>query len=191
MKKIITLLFVFAISLHSYSQSEVVAKPDTAKVIAAISYVNKQLSELSKVGVESKNDSLIASEEVMKLLKDDKYRKSVYPDKYEWKDAVALFRNMEFKRAFWHLINLYDTDKEKRSLIIGLFCAYDSVMLMDKVLLNTFYTYALPDPRVCRITDNKPEIYRPDLLEQWLRNTKEILGYIDTYREQKNKIKKP
>ena len=125
MKKIITLLFVLAISLYSYSQSEVTANADTARVMAVISYVNKQISELSKIGIEAKNDSLMASEEVMKLLKDDKYRKSVYPAKYEWNDALALFRNMELKRGFWHLINLYDTDKEKRNLIVGFLCAYD------------------------------------------------------------------
>ena len=191
MKRITNLLFALAICLHSFGQNEPIAKTDTEKAITAVSYVNKQLSELSTIGLESRNDSLIASEEVMKLLKDDTYRRSIYPEKYEWKDAVALFRNMEFKRAFWHLINLYDTDKEKRDLIVGVFCAYDSVMVMDKVLLNTFYTYALPDPRVCRITNNKPEIYRPDLLEQWLRNMKEILGYVEAYREHKDKIKKP
>ncbi len=190
MKKIIYLLFASVIGLGVHAQTSSNANVDTTQLRAGIMYVNKQVASLSEMGVESKGDSLIVSEEVMKLLKDEHYRKSVYPAEYKWTDAMILFKNMELKRAFWHLINLYDTDKDNRKLIISVFCAYDTAIVMDKALMNTFYTYALSDPRVCRITNDKPDIFRPDLLEQWARNLKEILAYISYYREQINTAKK-
>jgi len=44
------------------------------------------------------------------MLKDSVYRKSVYPEVYTWPAAVGLMNRMELKKAFWYLINLYETD---------------------------------------------------------------------------------
>jgi hypothetical protein len=90
---------------------------------------------------------------------------------------------MELKKAFWQMINLYQDDTSRRNLVVGSFILYDSLMDMDKVLLNTFYTYAFADPAVCRIKNGKPDIFRPDLLEKKLRITREIIGYIWYYRK--------
>jgi len=120
------------------------------------------------------------------MLKDSVYRKSVYPEVYTWPAAVGLMNRMELKKAFWYLINLYETDTAHRNIIVGTFLLYDSLVDMDKILLNTFYTYGLTDPRYCRIKNNKPDIFRPDIMEKKLRTTKEIVGYVWANRQRKN-----
>jgi hypothetical protein len=94
-------------------------------------------------------------------------------------------QNMELKKAFWHMINLYQDDTANRPYVLGTMALYDSLIDMDKALLASFYTYAFADPRVCRVVDGKPEIYRPDLLEKGLRATHEIAKHIWYYRKQK------
>jgi hypothetical protein len=154
----------------------------------SVAYWQHWMKELNEQGVEKKSDSFYVKEEVVKLLKDPDYRKMVYPDVYNWQATVSLLNRMELKKAFWQMINLYQTDTAHRNIVIGTFVLYDSLMDMDKILLNTFYTYAFTDPDVCRISNNKPDIFRPDLLEQKLRTTREIVSYIWMSRkEKKNK----
>ena len=62
--------------------------------------------------------------------------------------------------------------------------AYEKVFKMDEILLNTFYTYSFMDPEVSEIKDGIHEITRPDIMEAKLRNVKEIVGYIYSYRKQ-------
>ncbi|MFT5750776.1 MAG: hypothetical protein ACI828_000986 [Flavobacteriales bacterium] len=52
-----------------------------------------------------------------------------------------------------------------------------------------FYPYAFFDPKITNIENGKPNIYRPDLFEEYLRRTKEIVGYIAFFREQEEKTK--
>lgn len=152
---------------------------------SSVAYWQNWMNELNEQGVEKKNDSLYVKKEVVKLLKDAVYRKTVYPDVYNWDGTVALLKNMELKKAFWQMINLYQSDTARRNIVIGTFIMYDSLMDMDKILLNTFYTYAFTDPDVCRISNNKPEIYRPDILEKKLRTTRELVNYIWLNRKEK------
>ena len=55
----------------------------------------------------------------------------------------------------------------------------------NKILLSTFYTYAFADPGVSRVRNNKPDIFRPDILERKLASLKEIIRHIWYYRDQK------
>lgn len=143
------------------------------------------LDDLQQMGVETRNDSLIVRREVMKLFTDTAYRRDVYPAQYDWPQAVELLRTMELKKAFWHMLNLYESDAANRSYVLGTFVAYDSLMKMDKILLSTFYTYAFADPRVSRVKNNKPDIFRPDILERKLAIVKEIITQIWYYRDQR------
>jgi hypothetical protein len=188
MKKLTLLLIVVTGCLAGFSQSSLPMKIDTST--ASVIYWSKWTDNLYDRGVDTKKDSFFVKEEVVKLLKDSIYRKEVYPVKYEWTSTINLLQQMELKKAFWHMINLYQEDTQHRDLIVGTFALYDSLMDMDKILISTFYTYAFPDPRVCRVVGGKPEIYRPDLLEQGLRATKEIAGYLWSYREKKAAQKK-
>src|SRR5437773_827079 len=119
------------------------------------------------------------------MMKDSSYRKTIYPEEYNWQNVVKLLKRMELKKAFWDMINLYETDTVHRKIILGTFLLYDSLMEMDKILLSSYYTYAFTDPKIYRIKNNKPDIYRPDLLEKELNTTREIVQRIWLYRKQK------
>lgn len=182
MKKYLTILLV-AIASGSACHSQSLMKVDTTH--ESVQYWQHWMDDLNDMGVEKKNDSFYVREEVVKLLKNPEYRKTVYPATYNWPVTVDLLNKMELKKAFWQMINLYETDAANRNIVVGTFILYDSLVDMDKILLNTFYTYAFADPQVCRITNNKPDIFRPDILEKKLRTTKEIIGHIWKYRKQK------
>lgn len=171
------------LSTNSYYQFDPGMQIDTTKKSAA--YWQDWMKDLEEMGIDKKKDSLFVSREVMRLLRDKTYRSSIYPTPYNWQTTVAFMKQMELKKAFWQMINLYQTDVEHRHIVIGTVCAYDSLMEMDKILLGTFYTYAFADPEVCRITNNKPDIFRPDLLERKLRTTREIVGYVWENRKRK------
>lgn len=142
-------------------------------------------SNLESMGVEAKNDSLIIREEVIKLFTDSQVRQSAYPAQYTWPQTITLLKKMELKKAFWHMLNLYEADSLNRSYVLGTFVTYDSVMNMEKVLVSTYYTYAFADPRVSRLKNNKPDIYRPDKLEQGVNQLKEIIRQIFFYRQKR------
>lgn len=179
---LITLLVVIT-GLNGFSQQLAMMPVDTTA--KSVAYWQNWMNELNEPGVEKKNDSLYVKQEVVKLLKDAEYRKTIYPEVYNWEGTVALLKNMELKKAFWQMINLYQTDTVHRNIVVGTFVLYDSLMDMDKILLNTFYTYAFTDPEVCRIKNNKPDIYRPDILERKLRITRELVNYIWMNRKDK------
>ena len=182
-RRITLLLSVTFLWLLSFGQPQGLMPIDTTK--KSVEHWQKWLTDLNEQGVEKNNDSFFVRQEVLLLLKDSDYRKAVYPGIYRWQGVSALLNKMELKKAFWHLINLYQTDSARRNMVVGTFVLYDSLMDMDKILISTFYTYAFTDPQVCRITNGKPDIYRPDLLEKKLRTTREIISYI--WMNRKNK----
>lgn len=181
------LIFLFTVLrlLGNCQQPSAVMPIDTSK--QSKEYWNKWASSLLEMSVEQKKDSLFVKEEVLLTFKDSALRKSLYPDKYDWPGAIALMKTMDLKKAYWHLINIYMTDTSSRSKVMGIFILYDSLMEMDNVLLNVFYTYAFADPRVSRIENGKAEIVRPDLLENHLAVIKEIINYIWYSRKEKSK----
>lgn len=182
------IIIVTMIFCGTASRGQSLMKVDTTA--ESVQYWQHWMDDLNSMGLEKKNDSFYVHEEVLKLLKDPAYHKTVYPSTYNWPAAVDLLQKMELKKAFWQMINLYETDAANRNIVAGTFILYDSLMDMDKILLNTFYTYAFADPQVCRITNNKPDIFRPDILEKKLRITKEIIGHIWAYRKQKQDTEK-
>lgn len=182
-------IFILSITVLLWPGSEARSQGrvpvDTSR--QSVEYWQNWLSDLTTHGVERKKDSFFVREEVVRLLRDTAYRQTVYPDVYNWPSVTRLLDRMELKKAFWHLINLYQTDSAHRNLVLGTVAVYDSVIDMDKVLLSTYYTYAFTDPRVCRIVNGKPDIFRPDLLERKLRVTREIIGYVWMYRKERQK----
>lgn len=181
--RITLLLGVTFLWLLSFGQPQGLMPIDTTQ--KSVEHWQKWLTDLNELGVEKKNDSFFVKQEVLLLLRDSDYRISVYPGAYSWQRVTELMNTMELKKAFWHLINLYQTDTSRRNMVVGTFVLYDSLMDMDKILVSTFYTYAFTDPQVCRIINGKPDIYRPDLLEKKLRTTREIINYI--WMNRKNK----
>lgn len=66
------------------------------------------------------------------------------------------------------MINLYERDSIFKEPVIEIFVNIDQVMDMEKILVSTFYTYAILDPLVCELVNNKPIILRPDIVENKL-----------------------
>lgn len=184
-KGICTLIFSQLLWLAVIGQPQPLMRIDTTR--ESVAYWQQWMEDLNRPGVEKTKDSFFVREEVVRILKDSQYRKTVYPSAYTWEGAVALLNRMELKKAFWHMLNLYDTDSAHRNIVVGSFVLYDSLMDMDKIMISTFYTYAFADPQACRIVNNKPDIFRPDILERKLRLTREIIGYIWLNREQRKK----
>jgi len=141
------------------------------------------LKDLSTKGLDMPEDSLIVSEEFNKLIQDENYRKTVYPKVYTWEETINYINSKDLKKAFWFLINLYLTSDKNKVLVLKSVITYDALFNMDKVLINTFYTYAFTDPEVSIIVENSPEITRPDILESKLRTVNELIHYINKYRE--------
>ena len=181
------LILFLGLWLAGNSQLQTVLSLDTTA--ESRKFREKWLKGLFEMGVEKKNDSVYIRQEVIRLVKDSAYRSSVYPAKYSWSTVIPLLKRMELKKAFWHLINIYMADTSTKQMVVGTFMLYDSLIDMENMLINTYYTYAFTDPRVCRIKNNKPEIYRPDLLEKSLNATRELINYVSYFREEKNKSK--
>lgn len=185
--KAVYLVLFSVLWLTGYSQPQTVMPVDTTQESKL--FWAKWLNDLYDMGVDQKKDSIYIKEEVQRLVKDSAYRNSIYPQKYDWPSVVTLMKAMELKKAFWHLINIYadDTTARSRSMAMGTLVLYDSLVEMDKLLINAYYTYAFTDPKVCRVKNSKPDIYRPDILEKNLMVTKEIINNIRMYRQRKNR----
>jgi hypothetical protein len=185
--KIVYFISFTVLWLTGFSQPQTVMSVDSTRESKL--YWAKWLNGLYDMGVDQKKDSIYIKEEVQRLVKDSAYRNSIYPQKYDWPAVVTLMKSMELKKSFWHLINIYadDTTTRSRSIVLGTLVLYDSLVEMDKLLINSYYTYAFTDPRVCHIKNGKPDIFRPDLLEKNLAITKEIINNIRFYRKGKNR----
>jgi hypothetical protein len=180
------ILFTFLVcSLNIYGQNNPVNSSDSSTISKEqLSQTIQMLKDLSTKGIDLSKDSLYVSEEFNRLLTNEDYFKSIYPEIYSWEQTIIFIETKELKKAFWFLINLYPTSDENKELVIKSVISYDALFKMDLVLINTFYTYAFTDPEISKIIDNKPEIIRPDILENKLRVVKEITQYLYMYREQ-------
>ena len=131
-------------------------------------------------GIRVEADTLILSEEVRHLISDTDAQSAVFPDEYQWEDAITMMKAMDLKKAFWFLINLYPSDK---ALVMKTIITYDSLLKMDEALISSFYTYAMIDPHISNINQGKPEVLRPDLVEKKLSDLKEMVDYLEYYRQ--------
>lgn len=145
------------------------------------------LADLNEKGLEIKGDSLIMGREFQKVMNDEKYRELIYPEIYKWDDALLFLKNKYLKQAFWVFINLYSDNETNKKLVLKSVMAYDQLLEMDEMMVNSFYTYSFADPETSIMKDGKPEIVRPDIMEAKLRDVKEIVEYIHYFRNQTKK----
>jgi hypothetical protein len=143
------------------------------------------LENLYEVGVKIDGDSVYVSEEARKVATDTAFRRIIYPDVYDWNGANALFKQMQYKIAFWYLINMYRNDPSTKENVLKYILTLEEVFAMDKVLISVFYTYGLLDPEVATIVNGKPDIHHPEIVEQKLAVVKEMVQYILAYRAQR------
>ena len=187
------LIFYILISspLYVHSQHEKVYNlSDSADLIEFISELDrieienkKWLNTLTSKGVTSKNEEIVFDEEAIKLLKDKSYREKVYRE-YTLYDVGLSFSEMDIKKAFWQIINIYP---QKKDTLIQYVFAFDEILPVDEILLASFYTYAFFDPNITKLDNGKPDVYRPDIFEEYFRRTKEIIFIIDNLRNSKTK----
>ena len=187
------LIFYILISspLYVHSQDEKVYNlSDSADLIEFISELDrieienkKWLNTLTSKGVTSKNGEIVFDEEAIKLLQDKSYREKVYRE-YTLYDVGLSFSEMDIKKAFWQIINIYP---QKKDTLIKYVFAFDEILPVDEIMLASFYTYAFFDPNITKLDNGKPDVYRPDIFEEYFRRTKEIIFVIDNLRNSKTK----
>ena len=187
------LIFYILISspLYVHSQHEKVYNlSDSADLVEFISELDrieienkKWLNTLTSKGVTSKNEEIVFDEEAIKLLQDKSYREKVYRE-YTLYDVGLSFSEMDIKKAFWQIINIYP---QKKDTLIKYVFAFDEILPVDEILLASFYTYAFFDPNITKLDNGKPDVYRPDIFEEYFRRTKEIIFLIDNLRNSKTK----
>ena len=187
------LIFYILISspLYVHSQHEKVYNlSDSADLVEFISELDrieienkKWLNTLTSKGVTSKNEEIVFDEEAIKLLQDKSYREKVYRE-YTLYDVGLSFSEMDIKKAFWQIINIYP---QKKDTLIKYVFAFDEILPVDEILLASFYTYAFFDPNITKLDNGKPDVYRPDIFEEYFRRTKEIIFVIDNLKNSKTK----
>ncbi len=177
MRKLLT-VFICCLPVILFGQTQDNTKKQNEEIPPA------WLTELAEKGYEINEDSLIVSSEFLKVLNDSNYSALLYPETYTWTQTTRFIETQELKKAFWFFINLYPENETNKKIVVRSILAYEKVFKMDEVIVNTFYTYSFMDPEVSEIIDGIPEITRPDILEAKLRDVKEIVGYIYSYRKQ-------
>jgi len=143
------------------------------------------LENLTEKGVSSGEKEIYFSEEAIKLLNDSIFRDNIYKKEYTLYDVGISLSNLDIKLAFWQMINIYP---EKKDTLIKYIYAYDKILPVDEIVLASFYTYAFFDPKITRLDKGKPEVYRPDIFEDYFRRTKEIIYYLNFLRANENDI---
>lgn len=152
-------------------------------------YWSSWLSRLYEMDLFMDKDSVKMNEEGRRIMLDSNYRKLIYPQTYTWQATTNLLKQMELKKGFWHLFNLYQIDSVNKKLVIETLVPFDQLMDMEKVMVSTFYSYALLDPKISTIRNGKPVITRPDIVEHEFAQLKQIIKYIDYYRKERKEKK--
>lgn len=184
MKKLMIIIIALALSFSSKAQTQNrIVKIDTTA--ESDKHWNEWLSNLYEMGIVKEKDSVKINPESMQVINDSNLRKVMYPKIYTWKAASFFLKQLELKKGFWYLINLYAADTANKKMVVESLVQFDQIMDMEKVLVSTFYTYALLDPAMSEIKNGKPQVTRPDLLEKKFSQLKEIVAYVGYYRNER------
>lgn len=196
--KTIIFLFVCSLCLNLQVSGQTVDQKSKDEVSITLSveqaqmlYKNEQevkkwIDELQTPGVIIDGNQMKFSKEALRLINEPNYLNEVYKDIYTPEDVKESLMKGEYTKALWKLIVIYPLAKEQ---VLQYIYAFDKVMPSDKLVVSAFYTYALFDPKITTIKNGKPTIYRPDIFEDYLRRTKEIVSYIAYFRAQETEKK--
>jgi hypothetical protein len=166
-------------------------QPDSTAKARQSDPLYRWLEDLNEKGLEIDGDSIIMGKEFQRALQDENYRKLIFPDNYSWEKTILFIQEQDLKKAFWYMINLYPQSETNKELVVKSVVTYDKLFKMDELLVNTFYTYSYLDPQVSQIVDGIPEIVRPDIQESKLADVREIIRYIQYFRDNPIEQKKP
>ena len=184
MKKRILLSVFFCGSLIAgYGQTDTIP---TLKITAEMDSIYAEwIEDLYAFGVERTSDSIILNKDAQRILEDSSYRELLYPDFYLLPVAKTLINKRALKQAFWYLINIYAADNKNKDVVLNIIIPFDQLIEMDKALIASYYTYISFDPQVYTNTsdgEQPREVSRPDIAEQKLLATKEIVDHVIYYR---------
>lgn len=189
-KEIVLIICTVLLGFYSFGQEKEATVNLTAdqvhQLYEAENNIKNWMKGLQTPGVLIEGNQMKLSKEAQKLLTDSDYRKEVYKDEYTFLDVKESLMTGDLQKAFWQMINMYPKNKET---VLKYIYAYDSIILTDKIVVGSFYTYAYFDPKITTIAEGKPIVHRPDILEEDLRITKEIVTYIAFFREEAKKGK--
>ncbi|MBX2878079.1 MAG: hypothetical protein KTR30_38525 [Saprospiraceae bacterium] len=147
------------------------------------------LKDLYEMGVQVQGDSIVLNVEAKYILQDTNYYKIIYPSAYHWQSVEVLMKRMALKPALWYMINLFQQDDPiTKDLVLNTIVTFDQMFEMDKVLISTLYTYIRFDPMVTTVKGGQAmEVQRPDIAEQKMLTTKEMVGYVLAHRANQQK----
>jgi hypothetical protein len=154
------------------------------ELINANEQAKKWIERQTTPGLRLDSNQMVFDEEVKRIVNDSVYRDSVYRQPYTFKDVAGSLSKGNLRLAFYQMINLYPTDKER---VIKYTTAYDQAVEADKIVKSAYYTYALLDPRITKIEQGRPNIFRPDIMEELFQYANEISANILERRKQSNK----
>ncbi len=135
----------------------------------------------TKPGIKYDSTSFTFDEEVKRIIADPVYRYTVFKKTYTWEDVKFSLKKTDLRLAFWQMLNLYPKNKKQ---VLKYIIAYDKAVPADEIISSSYYTYAILDPRITKITSGKPDLRRPDILEDMFKDMNDIIDAIHAYREQ-------
>jgi hypothetical protein len=133
------------------------------------------LEKQTTPGLRMDSTKLFMDDEVKRIVRDSAYRDSIFRQPYTFVDVARNLAAGNFRLAFYNLIDLYPKNK---ATVLRYVMAYDAAVPAEKFVAAAYYTYAMLDPRITKIVDGKPDIYRPDIMEELFHNANEITAYV-------------
>lgn len=101
------------------------------------------LADMNDRGVRVSGDSIEINEESDRILRNEDYRKNLYPKEYTWPEAIELLKKQELKKAFWYLLNLYLINDQNKELVIKSMLTYASCLRWIRSWLTFFMLMVL------------------------------------------------
>ena len=186
--KLFAALFALAgISTKSIAQDTNNVNPAANKQVISDKHVQDSIitawmHDLYEEPVTVGEDSLVMSKDALRLLTDESYRKLMFPKTYTWETVAEFIKVQQLKKAFWYMINLYMADDKNKDIVIKSFLSYEKFLKMDKVVLNSFYTYVLADPEIGSFVNGQFKVTAPHIMEKKLNAVRQILFNMDKYK---------
>ena len=186
MKFLIVLTLSFFTYASSFCQSNAaseeieMSKEELIELIQSEEQIKNWIEDLKVPGVKIVNENMEFSHASRVLISSEKFRNSIYKDEYTFLDVKNSLEKLNLQLAFWQMINIYPTDKKK---VLEYIYFYDQLLPSEEIVIAAFYTYSFFDPKITKIIENKPVVERPDIFEEYLRRTQEIVSYILEFRK--------
>tara|TARA_Y100000385_G_scaffold172334_1_gene178424 strand:- start:275 stop:841 length:567 start_codon:yes stop_codon:yes gene_type:complete len=181
------IIYIFFVNI-SFGQNNLnpekikLSKEDITNIIESEQKLKEWIGQLKEPGVRINGENMEFNAVAQALISNKELRNIIYKENYSFEDVKKSLEQLNIQLAFWQMINIYPNNKKK---VLEYIYSYDSLIPVDEIVIASFYTYSFFDPKVTKIIDNKPVVERPDIFEQMLLRTKEIVAYVQEFRKRK------